>query len=300
MHFASLDQCCLRNLLWPPKGDAKFPALKSTLETAVDSGKVICPAHDEMVYESVVLDPARRDAIIAFQNRLSKSFVFRTFYQLLSLDTLKLIRPDFDYLPFKFGDVQFKPGANLKGLAETIRSSKRAALVKVNARPYPPKGHVPGSDLKTVYFGVSRERCGSMYRIAEALLKTGKLETEVEEWDAALGVGEFLVKMQVTKRELEELVHKIIHHVWEQIPALFTHTLLFSRIEQDMVDAGRQFDINDHPDILRLSVALEYAQVAVCDSKIKELSKQTKLGDGGCTVFSIREADGLRNFIELL
>src|SRR5205809_235606 len=126
MHFASLDQCCLRNLLWPPKGDSMFAALRSTLEKAVDSGKIICPAHEEMVYESVLLDPARRDAIITFQNRLSRSFLFQTFYQLLSLDTLRLIRPDFDYFPFRFGDVRFKPGADLKGLADAIRSSKQA------------------------------------------------------------------------------------------------------------------------------------------------------------------------------
>ena len=296
MQIVSLDQCFLRNLLWPPKGDTKFSALKSTLEKAVDSKQLVCPSHEEMVYESVLLDPARRDAIVGFQSRLSNSFVFRTFYDLLSLDTLKLIRPGYDFHPFRFGDVRFKPGADFNALADRIRSSKLAALAKANAIQYPPKGHARGSDLKTVYFGVSRERCGSMYRIAEALLKTGQLDTGVEEWDAALGVGKFLVRMGVTKRELEELVQKIVHHAWEHIPVLFYHTLLFSRIEQDMVEAGRKFEINDHPDILRLSVALHYAQVAACDSKMKELLKQTKLGEG-CNVFSVREPDELRTFI---
>jgi len=274
--------------------------LKHTLEVAVDTKKIVCPAHpEEMIYESVLLDPVRRDMILALQNRLGKSVSFRTFYELLSLNTLKLIRPGFDFPPCRFGDIRLKPGADLKALADEIRSSKLAASAKANATPYPPKGHVKGSDLKAVYRGVIAERCGSMYRIANAILKTGKLDTGVDEWDAAVAVGKSLTEMGVTQQELEDLVHKIVHHDWEKIPVLFHHTLLFSRIEQDMVEAGRQFDINDHPDILRLSVAIDYAQVVACDGKMKELLKQTKLGEG-CTVFSVREPEEFRNFVESL
>jgi hypothetical protein len=298
MKVVSLDQCFLRTLLWPPTNDTAFSVLKTELERAVDAKKIVCPGHArEMIYESVLLDPPRRDAIIAFQNRLARSFLFRDFYERIALDTLKLIRPGFDYLPFHFGEVTLKPGADLNRLASDIRSSKQAGVAKSDAMPYPPKDHIPGSKLPTIYQAVLAERCGSMYRVASALLETGKLMTGKDEWDAAVGVGEFLQESCATQWELRDLRQKIIDRIWEKIPVLCNHTLLFSQIEQEMVDSRRKFSMNDHPDVLRLCIALDLADVAGCDGEMKELLKKTKLLNGHCMAFSIREPEAFRQFL---
>src|ERR1043166_2861783 len=141
MQYISLDQCFLRTLLWP-KGDARFIALRSALEKAIGSKKVICPSHpNETICESILLPDEQREEIIAFLNRLSKGYGFRTFHEELALETLELIRPRMESLPLLFGEIRFKADADLHALAEEIRDLNRKAVEKVNSTPYPPKGY---------------------------------------------------------------------------------------------------------------------------------------------------------------
>jgi hypothetical protein len=297
MKILSLDQCFLRSLTGNT-GDPRFANLKTIILNAIDTEKMLCPAHvDETVFESSLLPKDVMGQIFEFQNRISHGFAFLPFTQLLGDETLALVRPTHSFLPHKIQPLGPFPGRDR--LAQSIRKTKNDYNVRIAAVPYPPKAHSPTDKLKEIYNSVLLERCRSMLRVAKRLRTTNSLPDISSVWDCANIVGRFLREHGVTDIELVNLIEKIQKREWERIPVLFFDTIVYARIEEDILNVGRQLDANDTVDIARLSVALNCADVIGCDGPMKEIVKQIKL-DQGSAVFSIREPDALRECIERL
>lgn len=298
--LVSLDQCYLRFLLRPPPNGNGFVRLRKTLSNAVNAKKVFCPAHvQETIYESVVLPESDRDAIIDLQNELSKGLCFVPFFDILADSTLKLARPSHRILPLDVGRIAFRQGAELKALADEIREAKAAAVARAEQTPYPPSSYREGAGLQGIYQALSRERAASMYRIVAAISSTGSIQTGKQEWEGAQHVGEFLVSQKVTKDECATLKEAVINHDWERIPVYFNHTVLFAKVERDGIEVGRRFTMNDHPDILRVAVALKYSDAITCDTFVKEAIRQVGFeNERTGVVFSPKEPERLATWIE--
>lgn len=294
----SLDQCFLSNLALNRRGEAVYTGLKQTILDAVRAGRLVCPAHvEETIFESSLLSRSEMDRIIAFQNAISYGLAFREFGELLALETLLLVRPTVEFAGLRFHPINISPSADISRLATANRSAKAAAVDRANRMPYPPQNHDPDDKLRDIFQKVSAERAGSMLRIVQSVLETRTINTGKGEWEYAVAVGNFLLDHQITNLEAHNLKSNILNHHWEMMPVLGFHTLLWSKVEQDMLNSKRAFKANDHVDILKLAVALNSADAIGCDTPMKDVVKQTKLNEG-IRVFSIREADLLTDWIE--
>lgn len=303
MKVISLDQCFLRALLRPPpNAKAAFGRLHTALLNAIEAEKLLCPAHvEETVYESVVLPASDRNAIVSLQNELAAGVCFQSFYNLLAAESLKIARPELQPEVLRFGYISIPSDVDLNTLAEGFRCFKKEAVLQASGMKYPPTSYQEGDDLKAIHQHISEERCGSMFRIVEAIALNGSIETGKSEWEGAVHVGEFLLSKRVTAAECRTIRDAIINRQWEKIPVYFNHTVLFAKIERDGIETGRKFTMNDHPDVLRVSVALQFAHAIGCDTYIKETVKQIGLElDQPNMIFSPREADRLADWVELL
>ena len=116
----------------------------------------------------------------------------------------------------------------------------------------------------------------------------------------AVEVGKFLAERSISRLECFNLREKILNRDWEKMPIIGLHTALWAKIEQDMLKTNRAYKANDILDILRLTVALLYADAVACDTPMKELLRQTKLDGCGAAVFSMRELVQLTEWVEAL
>lgn len=293
----SLDQCFLSNLALNPSNGDRFHLLKESVLKAVGCGKLVCPAHvEETISESVLLPEVTREKVIALQNELSLGVAFRGFGELLELETLSLVRPTFQFEPFKVELISIPESVDVQKLAFANRAAKAEAVALAKQLPYPPKSYSPNDNLDDIANKVGTERAASMYRITRAILEKGDLNTGKPEWPYTQAVGEFLLQRDITELECHNLLSKILNHEWETIPILGLHTILWAKVEEDMIKAGRAFKANDHIDILKLAVGLGFADAIACDTPMKEVVKQTKLAQA-TKVFSIRELHELCNWI---
>ncbi len=299
MKVLSLDQCFLRSMSSSSKADPVFADLKTAIINAVDSSKLLCPAHvGETVFESSLLPQAKREQIFEFQNRISNGFAFLQFTELLGYETLALVRPQFCFDSYK----ETQP---LRAIPELdfIASVNRKAKLDYNSRiegiSYPPIDHSPLDGLKETYQKILHGRVHLMLQVVERLRESGDVPKENEHWECAAMVGRFLADSRVTSLELVNLRDKILNRHWEAIPILGINTLVYSRIEGDILKTGRKLTANDFVDISRLSVALTCADAVACDIPMKEAAKQTKL-DSGVLAFSMREPDVLLQWVQSL
>jgi len=293
----SLDQCFLSELALNRRNESRIAVLKAAILGAVSCGKLVCPAHvQETIFESTLLPERERDRVLAFQNEISCGLAFLSFTDLLGLETLLLVRPTVQIVPYRIQPLRIGKSVDLKKLASENRAAKAAALARADQVPYPPKSYDPNDQLADFFRKVSRERSASMYRITKAILGSGTVNTRRQEWEFAVPVGKFLLQEGIANSECHNLLAKILSHEWEIMPIIGFHTLLWAKIEQDMQKADRVFKVNDQLDILRLAVALQYADAVACDTPMKDAIRQTRL-DEAVTVFSMREVSELSEWV---
>lgn len=299
MKVLSLDQCFLRSMSSSSKVDPVFADLKTAIINAVDSSKLLCPAHvGETVFESSLLPQAKREQIFECQNRISNGLAFLQFTELLGYETLTLVRPQFCFNSYK--ETQpLRAVPELDFLASVNRKAKQDYNSRIEGISYPPIDHSPLDGLKETYQKILHGRVYLMLQVVEHLRKNGDVPTETEHWECAAIVGRFLMESKVTLLELANLRDQILRRHWEAIPVLGLNTLLYARIEGDILKTNRKLTANDFVDISRLSVALCCADAIACDIPMKEAAKQTKL-NGDALIFSMREAGALLQWVQSL
>lgn len=79
-------------------------------------------------------------------------------------------------------------------------------------------------------------------------------------------IAGMLLEFKMTPGECERILHPIEHHEREKTPTLHVHSLLCSQTEWSCLKANRQTKANDHSDLWRLAIALNYADVIACDA----------------------------------
>lgn len=299
MKILSLDQCYLRSMSSSSNAKPAFVELKTAIINAVDSSKLMCPAHaGETVFESSLLPQAKRELVFAFQNRISNDYGFLQFSELLGCETLALVRPQYRFEAYK--RIQpLRDLPELRLLASANRKAKQDYNERIEDIPYPPADHSPSDGLKETYQKILHGRVYLMHQVVEHLLRTGNVPKESDHWECAAMTGRFLAESNITALELVNLRDKILNRQWEAIPILGINTLLYSRIEGDILATGRKLTANDFVDISRLSVAILCADAIACDIPMKEAARQTKI-DGGTLVFSMREPDALLQWVKSL
>jgi hypothetical protein len=296
----SLDQCFLSLLALNPKHDADIARLKSVLLDAVASQKLVVPSHiNETVFESSLLPASRRDAVLSLQAELSCDAAFLSFEDILRCETLALVRPTVPVSGYRVQPLRIALSADLQAVAKENRKAKTEVVSRINRVPYPPKSYQPNHGHEDIFRSLGVERSASMRRIVEEILHGKPLSDGSKVWEYAEGVGEFLLSEQITRIECCNLLEKIRNRDWEMMPIVGFHTALWAKIEQDILKTNRTFKVNDFIDILRLTVALLYADAAACDNPMKELLRQTKL-DVCVAVFSMRDVRQLTHWVETL
>lgn len=273
--------------------------LKVSLIHAVESGKVVCPAHfNETVFESVKMPPEKCRSIIQLQNKLSCGVAFTDFAERLSQETLAMVRPTAEIIPFRFRPMNMMPAHVVASLGSANRKAIQEYVERVDKVPYPPTAYRPTHKLKDIFADTSKERAASMYRIAEAL-SNRSLNTGKKEWEFAQVTGRYLREHQITRLECFNLMDKILKHDWEVIPVLGLHTILWSGVESAMLKSNKKFAGNDYVDILRLATALDSANLIACDAAMKEMIQQTGL-DELVLVFALRDMSAFISWLESL
>ena len=295
----SLDQCFLSLLALNPKHNPSMVRLKDALLQAVASRKLVVPSHiDEMVFESSLLPANERDAVLRLQADLSCGVAFSSFETILCTETLALVRPTILTSGYRIQPLRINESADLRALAQENRKAKAEVVARMNRVPYPPKSYAPNHGHKDIFRSISRERSASMIRIVEEILHGKPLSDGSKVWEYAAGVGGFLVAQNISRLECYNLLEKIRNHDWEMMRIVDRHTRLWAKIEQDMLKTNRAYEVNDIFDILRLTVALLYADSVACDTPMKELVRQTKLDSSGAVIFSMREFVQLTKWVE--
>jgi hypothetical protein len=144
--------------------------------------------------------------------------------------------------------------------------------------PYPPAGFSPDMTATNIYHEIVKSRCGSMFRLLEAIIGDKPLETGFIEWEFAFGAALRLQMLGVSAPECGQLLNLICQRQWERSPTLFWHSRLCAQIEfEQLCSKGKGTWSNDHFDLSRLAVGLVDADVVLCDRSVSNLVEKTGL-----------------------
>jgi hypothetical protein len=296
----SIDQCFLSTIV---NGDPKSAKLGAALDAAHACGKIICPIHfDETLVESSFLPEATRLKLFALQNRLSDGYSFYSFDQNLRHHTLAMIRPEVLFPALRKASLPVKAGLDFVAIAKSHKAGKGDYVDRVNRMPYPPASYKPGMKADEIFESISAERSFSMWRILEALKSTGTLDTGREEWEYTVAIGTYLADMGIGPQGLDVLIHKVRHHEWRSMPDLWAHTRINAQIELGYIGGVKKPSANDLFDLTRIAVALNDADVLLCDTAMSEMIRQSKVQDilSDVKVFSMKQRDEAAEFIATL
>jgi hypothetical protein len=296
----SIDQCFLSTMV---KGDPKSQKLLVALEAAHASGKIICPIHlEESIFESSFLPESTRQKIFNLQNRLSDGYSFHSFAQHLRYQTVAFLMPGLILPTLRRVSLQINPGTDFAALAKVHKAGKDDYVDRLNQMPYPPASYKPHMKGDQIVEFIAMERCGSMYRILEALKTTGTTHTGKDEWEYTAEIGEFLRSLGVGPKDLDILIYKVLHHEWESIPYLWAHSRINAQIELGYLSGKRKASANDLLDMSRIAVALNDAAVLLCDTAMSEMIKQSKVQEilQDVKVFSMKQRDEAAEYIAKL
>jgi hypothetical protein len=294
----SIDQCFLSNMC---KGDAKSQDLFDVLKKAHTAGKIICPIHlEESIFESSFLSSDLRDKIFALQNLLSDGFSFHSLTHQFCYQTSALIRPGIMYPMIRSVGLTTIPATDFAALAIKHKAGKEDYIDRLNKTPYPPPSYKKGMKGDEIMKFISKERAASMYRILQAIKITGTLDTGMEEWELALEVGAFLLKIKISSEDCGILMQKVLNHQWEGIPYLWLHSRINAQIELGYLSGLKKANANDLLDLSRIAVGLNDAATVLCDTPMAEMIKQSKVLDTiqGVRVFSMQQQDEAAVYVE--
>jgi hypothetical protein len=137
------------------------------------------------------------------------------------------------------------------------------AMSKIS-KPWQKVGRlVPQDDRSAVLTKIVTARVSSIVRLITAIKELGELSSTASEWEVAVVIAGMLLEFKMTPGECERILHPIEHHEREKTPTLHVHSLLCSQMEWSCLKANRQTKANDHSDLWRLAIALNYADVIV-------------------------------------
>ena len=295
----SIDQCFLSEMA---KGHPKFVPLLATLRKSFAEGKIACPIHlEESIFESACLKPGLRQSIFDIQNELSGGFSFHSFAQQVRYGTFGLLMPEVVYPALRNLGLKIKPGTDFASLAQFHKQGKNDYADRLAKMPYPPASYKKGMKGDDIMRHISMERAASMYRLLGAIKDSRSLNTGKDEWEVAVEVAASLLRMNIEVKDCEALIKKILHHQWEGIPHLWTHSRLNAQIELGYL-AGRKGTANDMLDVSRLAVALNDADVVLCDTAMSEIIKQSKMLEifTEARVFSMQQAQEATDLVAAL
>jgi hypothetical protein len=295
----SVDQCFLSTMV---KGDPKSLNLLAALDAAHGQGKVICPIHlEESIFESAFFPPSTRLKVFALQNRISDGYSFHSLAQQLRYQTFAFVMPGLVFPNLRSVSLQIKADTDFDALAKTYQSAKDDYVDRLSKMPYPPKSYKPGMKGDELADFIAAERSGSMYRILLALRSTGTTTTGKEEWDFTAQIGEFLHRLQLTAKDLDLLIEKVIAKDWQSIPYLWAHSRINAQVELGYLGT-RKATVNDQLDISRITIALNDANVLLCDTAMSEMIRQSKVQDifSDVKVFSMKQREEAAEYIATL
>lgn len=287
----SIDQCFLSSIV---NEESKAQKLSSALEDAHAKGSIICPIHfEESILESSHLPEAVRRKILTLQNHLSDGLSFLSFEQILCWQTLALVTPGLLYSPIRQLCLPENNATDFGAVSEWHTASKAEYVDRLKRVQYPPVSYRTGMSGEEVCQSISAERSASMYRILEALKTTGSLNTNKSEWEYAEAIGYFLHSLKIEPSKLDSLIQKVLHRDWENMPQLWAHTRLNAQLEFGYLSRLKKPNANDALDLSRIAVALNHADVLLCDTAMNEIIKQSKVLEifNAVKVFPMRQCD---------
>jgi hypothetical protein len=299
--LVSLDQCYLSRLAIKDKRDSDFENLLHTLLEAVNAKRIVCPSHElETKYESIKMkDAESARKVIKLQNRLSLGYAFNHFLDLVAWKMLQTVRPSFDFQKYNYRRIQLDCNKLLELRKARLEKMDAERKTTVAQMPYPPTGYTKGTPVEEICAEVVRKREESMSSVLKWIANTGRVSDSNGLVDWTIGVGKSLLQKSVTPDECAALLRTIEDGRWRQIDVLRVNSILFAKIEQGMLDSGRKWQLSDHADIYRLCVSFLYADVATCDSPMRDVVKQTKLeSEFPVKIFAITEPKELSKHIQ--
>lgn len=296
----SIDQCFLSTII---NGDPKSQKLSAALDTAHAGGKIICPIHlEESIFESSFLPEKTRKKIFDLQNRLSDGYSFHSFAQQLRYRTFALLMPDLVLPSLRKASLQIRAGTDFTAMAKAHQAGKDDYVDRLNKMPYPPTSYKLGMKGDQIAEFIAMERSASMYRILEALKATGTTHTGKSEWEYTVEIGEFLRGMGIVAKDVDVLIHRVLHHEWRSMPYLWAHSRINAQIELGYLSGKKKPSANDLLDMSRIAVALNDAAVLLCDTAMSEMIKQSKVQEilPDVKVFSMKQRDEAADYIAAL